>query len=182
MNEIQARLDTKLNWNQTWSEPKKGLNPNTTRHKVELEKKREVNPSMNEWNPNKTRHKVQLKSNVKWYQTWIKPTYTCIQQSALLLSHVLHSLRFSFGTLVHSWKVRQLEACETLAVMYLQRGPPIAENKSTTHRTHRSPDDCAKLSTKTGRELSSLAYNGVLALRSQRILFLQGNRESFYLA
>ncbi len=29
-------------------------------------------------------------------------------------------------------------ACETLAVMYLQRGPPIAENKSTTHRTHRT--------------------------------------------
>jgi hypothetical protein len=26
-------------------------------------------------------------------------------------------------------------ACETLAVMYLQRGPTIAENKSTTHRT-----------------------------------------------
>jgi hypothetical protein len=33
-------------------------------------------------------------------------------------------------------------ACEMLAVMYLQRGPPIAENESTphrTHRTHRSP-------------------------------------------
>ncbi len=27
---------------------------------------------------------------------------------------------------------------ETLAVMYLQRGPPIAENKPTTHRTHRT--------------------------------------------
>ncbi len=27
---------------------------------------------------------------------------------------------------------------ETLAVMYLQRGPPIAENKSTTHRTPRT--------------------------------------------
>ncbi len=31
-----------------------------------------------------------------------------------------------------------LAACETLAAMYLQRGPPIAENKSTTHRTHRT--------------------------------------------
>ncbi len=29
-------------------------------------------------------------------------------------------------------------ACETLAVMYLQRGPPIVENQSTTHRTHRT--------------------------------------------
>jgi hypothetical protein len=28
-------------------------------------------------------------------------------------------------------------ACETLAAKYLQRGPPIAESKSTTHRTHR---------------------------------------------
>jgi hypothetical protein len=28
--------------------------------------------------------------------------------------------------------------CEMLAVMYLQRGPPIAENESTTHRTHRT--------------------------------------------
>ncbi len=27
-------------------------------------------------------------------------------------------------------------ACEMLAVMYLQRGPPIAENETTTHRTH----------------------------------------------
>jgi hypothetical protein len=29
-------------------------------------------------------------------------------------------------------------ACEMLAVMYLQRGPPIAENETTTHRTHRT--------------------------------------------
>jgi hypothetical protein len=27
---------------------------------------------------------------------------------------------------------------ETLAVMYLQRGPPIAENKPTTHRSHKT--------------------------------------------
>jgi hypothetical protein len=29
-------------------------------------------------------------------------------------------------------------ACETWAMMYLQRGPPTAENKPTTHRTHRT--------------------------------------------
>jgi hypothetical protein len=29
-------------------------------------------------------------------------------------------------------------ACEMLAVMYLQRGPPIAENEATTHRTDRT--------------------------------------------
>ena len=29
-------------------------------------------------------------------------------------------------------------ACEKLTVMYLQRGPPIAENKPTMHRTHRT--------------------------------------------
>ncbi len=29
-------------------------------------------------------------------------------------------------------------ACEMLAVMYLQRGPQIAENETTTHRTHRT--------------------------------------------
>ena len=34
--------------------------------------------------------------------------------------------------------VRITYACETLAVMYLQRGPPTAENKTTTHRTHRT--------------------------------------------
>ena len=28
-------------------------------------------------------------------------------------------------------------ACKMLAVMYLQRGPPIVENETTTHRTHR---------------------------------------------
>jgi hypothetical protein len=30
----------------------------------------------------------------------------------------------------------QRHAHETLAVIYLQRGPPTADNKSTTHRTH----------------------------------------------
>jgi hypothetical protein len=35
-----------------------------------------------------------------------------------------------------STRVMLGHACETLAVMYLQRGSPIAENKSTTHRTH----------------------------------------------
>ena len=29
-------------------------------------------------------------------------------------------------------------ACEMLAVMYLQPGPPIAENETTTHGTHRT--------------------------------------------
>ncbi len=29
-------------------------------------------------------------------------------------------------------------ACETMAVMYLQRGPLSAENETTTHRTHRT--------------------------------------------
>jgi hypothetical protein len=37
-----------------------------------------------------------------------------------------------------STRVMLGHACETLAMMYLQRGPPIAENKSTTHRTHRT--------------------------------------------
>jgi hypothetical protein len=32
----------------------------------------------------------------------------------------------------------QQESFDMLAVMYLQRGPPIAENESTTHRTHRT--------------------------------------------
>ncbi len=38
----------------------------------------------------------------------------------------------------HRGPVRLCDACETLAVMYLQWGPPIAENESTTHRTHRT--------------------------------------------
>ncbi len=29
-------------------------------------------------------------------------------------------------------------ACETLAAMYFQRGPPIAKNKTPAHRTHRT--------------------------------------------
>ncbi len=37
---------------------------------------------------------------------------------------------------VHLYPFHQLHACETLATMFLQRGPPIAENKSTTHRAH----------------------------------------------
>ncbi len=45
-------------------------------------------------------------------------------------------------TCIHSWRrstsVMLGHACEMLAVMYLQRGPPIAENESTTHRTHRT--------------------------------------------
>jgi hypothetical protein len=32
----------------------------------------------------------------------------------------------------------KFKACETLAAMYLQRGSPIAGNKSSTHRTHRT--------------------------------------------
>jgi hypothetical protein len=38
-----------------------------------------------------------------------------------------------------STRVMLHHARVTLAAMYLQRGPPIAENKSTTHRTHRTP-------------------------------------------
>ncbi len=48
-----------------------------------------------------------------------------------------------------STRVMLGHACETLAVMYLQRGPPIAENKSTmhrTHRTHRFPPLCSSVS------------------------------------
>jgi hypothetical protein len=35
----------------------------------------------------------------------------------------------------HAWSC--LRDVAKLAVMYLQRGPPIAENEPTTHRTHR---------------------------------------------
>jgi hypothetical protein len=42
------------------------------------------------------------------------------------------------NTFCRQVQTSSIQACETLAVMYLQRGPPIAENKLTTHRTHRT--------------------------------------------
>ncbi len=44
----------------------------------------------------------------------------------------------------HAWSC--LPQCEMLAVMYLQRGPPITENESTTHRTHRTHRLCSHTS------------------------------------
>ena len=46
-------------------------------------------------------------------------------------------------------------ACAVTDVVYLQRGPPIAENRSTTHRTHRT-HGTAKLSRTKGRKTEGL--------------------------
>ena len=49
--------------------------------------------------------------------------------------------RDSFQSLcvcVHRFFSYSLFTGHLLAVMYLQRGPPIAENETTTHRTHRT--------------------------------------------
>jgi hypothetical protein len=57
------------------------------------------------------------------------------------------SLIVSNGTIVHTTITK---ACETLAVMYLQRGASIAQNKSPTHKMHRThsiASNCVSLHT-----------------------------------
>jgi hypothetical protein len=107
---------------------------------------------------------------------------------------LLSSVAAAVGSQVAAWSNSSVmlgHACEMLAVMYLQRGPPIAENETTTHRTHRTvsidflgtiaPPGCNRVP--TASQTAAVEINTKIGIETQnksiRIVLLKGPIAAF---